>query len=270
MVSYKLSNMPVRAVSEIWDDDLRTPNYEFSSDRLSCSQSPSCKVLLRPDQATVIDLLNRFGQLEPQDYLLPTGEPGIKYISLRALSDTLRSEPATSNTTDRVASTYAVGSGPVLSVQMGVAVSMEESEREKFKTSLKMAEDLVLAIYSPEGPAEEELRTFTKAIARMTFGSPDNAAKTATNFITNDTQLNPWQAGKVFALSRSVMTKTPEVAGKYGYAYLEEKGRAISQELRHARAVLQRISHSRGLLIRRPSRYVGSLEYTKKRGATAG
>jgi hypothetical protein len=103
----------------------------------SCSSPASSQILIRPNPLAVTERLNRFGAIEPEDFLLPTGEGGVQYISLAALQKVLISPQTAPSSGQPSPSPPPQQRGPILSVQSGVAMPMTSQRRTRVPTATR-------------------------------------------------------------------------------------------------------------------------------------
>jgi hypothetical protein len=221
-------DLKVMEASELWLENPKSSNCQTSSTIILCGSPESSAVSLQPNQLGIVERLNRFGFIEPDDYLLPTGAVGIKYITVSALHEIFYTKP----TPTAISKKSAPSSSPSAGSQDGVPIG--QAERDLLQDLHDRGTELIMNSL-PTTVIGEEIAGFTKILAKMLLGSDVSVATATSIFVSsslyrNGTTLGPWFAEKAFVAAHSVMRAVPELAGAKADDYAEEQSGELRKD----------------------------------------
>jgi hypothetical protein len=201
------ASLKVAGVSELRMTDLKLAECTSGQGNLLCKPPPRTdSVTLLPDPKAIIERLNRFGSIEPDDYLLPTGNSGLKYISLFALNSILLSNAVMSETKAATEPSISASHGSFLTTQSAVVRPMTEREELLFRAKITDIDPKVIELvvgFMPGTAFAKGGEKLAEIVGGMLFGSRLGVSvaaslKVSSMFFENGTALKPALAGAAF------------------------------------------------------------------------
>jgi len=224
----------VRAVKIAEMHNLEADQVRFTSEFVAFS-SPKATVRIVPDRASMVDSLNQYGEIDNDDYLVPTGDSRIPYITRVALYELLLfashfgqsrflgpNYPSPLGSTDSSQSKAPL----VIEIRDGVAAKQTSPDQTISDAMLRLDEtDRMSAIgfelakgFTPLPGAGMYVEGLIPKVFEAVFG-PAEVVEEA--WLSNVTRASPKYGSAAFEMGRSVAKALPKIAGQVTDYYVE-------------------------------------------------